>query len=206
MAIKFIETNPTVYESQLIKFYEEMTGRTLNPADPERLIINLLTYAITLCAINIDETGRLNLLATSRGEYLDRLGELVGCARLLPQKARTTIRFSLAEPLNFDVIIPQGTRVGADEENVFYTLKEAKIVAGSTYVDVEAEFIEAGTKGNGFAIGQINKLIDPIPYIKSAVNITMSMYGTDIESDERYRERIRESLERFSTAGPISDL
>ncbi len=73
MAIKFIETDPTKYESELIRVYESMTGRTLNPADPERLIINLLTYAITICAINIDETGRLNLLATSRENTLTGL-------------------------------------------------------------------------------------------------------------------------------------
>ncbi len=69
-------------------------------------------------------------------------------------------------------------------------------------MDVPAEYIEAGTKGNGFAVGQINKMIDVIPYVASVSNITMSMYGADKENDERYRERIRESLERFSTAGP----
>ncbi len=202
MAVKFIETNPIKYESELIQAYETITGRTLNPADPERLIINLLTYAITICAINIDETGRLNLLATSRGQYLDQLGKLLGCDRLKPKRATTTLRFSLSEPLGFDVVIPQGTRVGADEENIFYTVREAVIPAGQTYVDVPAEYIQEGTKGNGFSIGQINKMIDVVPYVASVSNITMSMYGADTETDDRYRERIRESLERFSTAGP----
>lgn len=202
MALKFVETDPTVYERQLIEAYERITGRVLNPADPERLLINLITYAVTVCAINIDETGRLNLLATSRGEYLDKLGELVGCSRLPAQRAKTLLRFSLSSPLNFDVYIPQGTRVGASPEKYFYTVKEGKIPAGSLYVDLEAEYFQEGTSGNGFAIGQINKLIDVVPYIASASNITMSMYGADIESDDRYRQRIRESLERFSTAGP----
>lgn len=202
MAIKFVETDPTVYERQLIEAYENLTGRTLNPADPERLLINLLTYAITVCAINIDETGRLNLLATSRGEYLDRLGELVGCMRLPAQKAKTVLRFSLDSPLNFDVVIPAGTRVGVDNEKYFLTTKETKIPAGQTYVDVDAEYFEAGVEGNGYSIGQINKIIDVLPYISQVTNITMSMYGSDIEDDDRFRERIRESLEKFSTAGP----
>jgi len=201
MALKFVETDPLVYERQLIETYERITGRALNPADPERLLINLITYAVTICAVNIDETGRLNLLATSRGEYLDRLGELVGCLRLPAQRAKTVLRFSLSSVLNFDVVIPQGTRAGVDSEKYFYTVKEAKIPAGSTYVDVEAEYFEEGTSGNGFAVGQVNKLIDVIPYVASVTNITMSMYGADIESDGRYRVRIRESLERFSTAG-----
>lgn len=154
MNIKFIDTDPLIYEKRLIDAYERLTGRSLNPADPERLMINLLAYAVTICAINIDETARLNLLATSRGEYLDRLGELVGCRRLPPRKARLTLRFNIETPLSFDVVIPQGTRVTAGGENIFSTISEARIPAGSTYVDVEAEYIEPGTKGNGFAIGQ----------------------------------------------------
>ncbi|MDI6865771.1 baseplate assembly protein [Thermodesulfovibrio yellowstonii] len=201
MAIKFIETDPTIYERQLIEVYERLTGRSLNPADPERLIINLIAYAITVCAINIDETGRLNLLATSRGEYLDRLGELVGCSRLPAQRAKTVLRFSLSSPLNFDVIVPQGTRAGASPEKYFSTVKEVKIPAGSLYVDVDGEYFEAGSSGNGFAVGQINKLIDVVPYVASVTNITMSMHGVDTESDDRYRMRIRESLEKFSNAG-----
>lgn len=201
MDIKFIDTSPLTYETELIKAYEAITGRTLNPADPERLIVDLLTYAITLCAINIDETGRMNLLATAKGEYLDRLGELVGCVRLPAQKAKASIRFSISEPLDFDVVIPQGTAVGADDENIFYTTQEAMISAGSLYVDVMSEYKEAGSKGNGFAVGQINKLLYPIAYVSQAENISMSMYGADLEEDDRFRERIRESLERFSCAG-----
>lgn len=202
MAVKFINTDPMVYEQELIKAYEAITNRVLNPADPERLIINLLAYAITICAINIDETGRLNLLATSRGEYLDRLGELVGTRRLPAQKAKTILRFSITSPLQFDVVIPSGTRVGINAEKYFVTLKEAKIPAFHTSVDVEAEYMVEGQQGNGYMPGQVKYLIDVIPYITGVENITISMYGTDTESDDRYRERIRESLERFSTAGP----
>ncbi|MDQ7081767.1 MAG: baseplate J/gp47 family protein, partial [Aquificota bacterium] len=35
-------------------------------------------------------------------------------------------------------------------------------------------------------------------------NTTMSMYGTDTEDDERFRERIRLSIERFTNAGSKS--
>jgi len=201
MDIKFVETNATYWESLLIDAYEKITQRPLYPADPERLLINLQTYANTLLAIAINETAKQNLLAYTTGPYLDALAQFYGIQRLPARKAQTILRFSLSEPLSFDVIIPAGTRVSAGGDLYFATLREAKIPAGSLYVDVPAECNEAGTIGNGFSPGQIKDLMDPLPYIDSVSNITMSLYGADEEDDERFRERIRLSIERFSNAG-----
>ncbi len=201
MDIKFVDTSPQLYEEMLIKVYERITGRTLHPADPERMLINLITYAITVSAINIDDTGRMNLLPYARGEYLDALAELYGIQRLPAKPAVVIIRFELSSPLTQDVIIPIGTRVTPDGNIVFKTVNEVKIPAGQLYVDVQAECEQVGVVGNGYQIGQINKLVDILPYDISVSNITMSMYGTDTEDDERFRERIRLSMERFSNAG-----
>ncbi len=200
MGIKFVEQDPLFYEQELIAKYEELTGRKLYPADPERLLINLQVYALSLIHYSINHTGNMNLLAFATGQYLDALAEFYGVKRLPAQPARTLLRFSLSEPLSFELVVPAGTRAGAGEI-VFRTTQEAKIPAGSTYVDVSAECEVLGTAGNGFSIGQINQLIDPLPYITKVENITMSMYGVDEEDDERFRERIRLSIERFSTAG-----
>jgi phage-related baseplate assembly protein len=201
MDIKFVETDATYWEGVLIDAYENITQRPLYPADPERLLINLQTYASALLAIAINETAKQNLLAFAKGQYLDALAQFYGVQRLPARKAQTILRFSLVEPLNFDVVIPAGTRASAGGDLYFATLQEVKIPAGSLYVDVPAECNEPGTKGNGFSPGQIKDLIDPLPYIDSVSNITMSMYGADEEDDERFRERIRLSIERFTNAG-----
>ena len=199
--IKFITTDPLYYEQELIKSYEDLTGRTLQPADPERLIINLIAYAMTVTAINIDESARQNLLAYAKGDKLDALAEFYGLTRLQASKARTTLRFNTGSPLNFDVVIPKGTRATPDGNIVFSTINEGKIPAGQTFVEIEAECETPGIAGNGYQIGQINRLIDPIQYVLSVTNTTMSIYGADIENDERFRERIRLSIERFTNAG-----
>jgi len=201
MDVKFIETSPELYEQELIRAYEQITGRTLYPADPERLLINLMTYGITLLAIAINETAKQNLLRYATGDKLDALAEFYGVKRLPAKPAITTLRFYIDQPLSFDVIIPRGTRVTPDGTLFFATVQEAKVRAGQTYVDVQAECEIPGTIGNGFAPGQINKLVDVLPYISRVENITMSLYGTDEEDDERFRERIRLSIERFSNAG-----
>ncbi|MDQ7081766.1 MAG: baseplate J/gp47 family protein [Aquificota bacterium] len=112
--MSFTITDPTYYEEELIKTYETLTKRTLQPADPERLLVNLLTYALTLDAINIDLTGKQNLLAYAKGENLDKLAEFYGIKRLPPKPAVTTLRFSTDQPLGFDVVIPKGTKATAD--------------------------------------------------------------------------------------------
>ncbi len=201
MAVSFVITDPSYYERELIRTYETLTGRTLNPADPERLLINLKTYALALLAVAIDYTGKQNLLAYAMGENLDRLAEFYGVKRLLPKPAITTLKFSIDQPLNFDVVIPKGTRATADSKVFFETTEEATIPAGQTSVEVQAVCTQAGSIGNGYAIGQINRLVDPIPYVTNAENTSMSMYGTDEEDYERFRERIRLSIERFSNAG-----
>jgi phage-related baseplate assembly protein len=198
---EFINTDTTYYESLLIDAYEKITGRTLYPADPERLLINLQTYASTLLAIAINETAKQNLLAYATNENLDKLAEFYGVVRLQSQPAQTILRFSIDTPLNFDVIIPSGTRATPDNNIFFATIQDAKISAGNTYTDVLVSCNVAGSIGNGFSIGQINKLVDTLPYVSKVENISVSMYGTDIEDDDRFRERIRLSIERFSNAG-----
>lgn len=201
MDVKFIETSPELYEQEMIRAYEQITGRALYPADPERLLINLMTYGITLLTIAINETGKQNLLRYATGDKLDALAEFYGVQRLPAKPAITTLRFYIDQVLPFDVVIPQGTRATPDGNLFFATTQEARITAGQTYVDVQAECETPGTIGNGFAPGQINKLVDVLPYVSRVENITMSLYGVEEEDDERFRERIRISIERFSNAG-----
>jgi len=202
--IEFVPYDPLYWEKELISRYESNTNRTLFPADPERVIIDLMTYALAIIHFNINEAAKQNLLGWAKGDKLDALAEFYGVKRLSVRPARVTLRFSITEPMPFDIIVPKGTRVApsGSSEIWFATIEEVKIEAGKTSVEMQAECNIPGTTGNGFAIGQINQILDPLPYEVSAENVTMSMYGADEEDDERFRERIRLSMERFSNAGP----
>ncbi|QID32293.1 baseplate assembly protein [Pampinifervens florentissimum] len=201
MDIRFTITNPQHYEQELIKAYERITGRTLYPADPERLLLDVITYVSSLLAFKIDWSAKQNLLAYAEGQYLDALAEFYGIKRLPAQKARTRLKFFTQEPAQRDIVIPKGTQVAVNDEIVFETVEQAVIKAGQTEVYIDAECQTPGQIGNGFTAGQINKLLDPLPYEVQAVNISTTMFGTDQEDDERFRERIRLSIERFSNAG-----
>ena len=202
--IHFVDTDTNTVVNALIQSYEAFTGRTLYPADPARLFILWVADIIIQERVNIDFSARQNVPRYAEGEYLDSLAELFKDAyRLEPEKAKTTLRFTLSIPLEVATIVPAGTRVTVDGEIIFQTVQALTIPAGDLFGDVEAECQTAGEIGNGFVPGQITQLIDIFPYFGSVENVSESDGGADEESDAAFYERMRESVETFSTAGPL---
>lgn len=201
--IQFCEIDTQAVEASLVSTYETITARTLYPGNPERLFLEAVAYIIAQQRFLIDYAAKMNLVSLSAGDYLDHLGALLSTARLQTEAARTTIRFSLSAPLAFDVTIPSGTRTSPDGSIMFATDMIGTIIAGQTYLDIAATCTQAGTAGNGFLPGSINLLVDNVSYIASVENTTLSLFGTDVESDARFRTRVQMAPERMSTCGPI---
>ncbi|HWO57699.1 MAG TPA: baseplate J/gp47 family protein [bacterium] len=198
---QFIDRDPQQVTQDLIAGWETMTGKTLYPAQVERLLIDLIAYRESLVRIGIQEAAKLNLVNFSRAPMLDYLGELVGVTRLQAQPARTTLRFTLEEPAAAAFAIPKGTRVaGGDAE--FATDAEAVIPAGGTAAEVAATATNSGVAANGILPGGITELIDvPLAGI-SVTNLSTTYGGLLTEDDERLRMRIKLAPERFAVAGP----
>mgnify|MGYP002854319229 CR=1 FL=1 len=143
----------------------------------------------------------MNLLAYSSGDYLDHLGALLGVSRLEATNATCTIRFTLSSQHDFDITIPEGTRLTPNGRLYFATSQDLIIEAGDTSGDVVAVCETSGTSGNDYVAGQINKIVDVIAYEMNAINIDASAGGTDEETDDAFRERIQIAPESFTTAG-----
>lgn len=202
--IEFVDTDTKTLVNDLIASYEMFTGRTLYPADPVRLFILWIADIIIQERVNIDFSAKQNLPRYAEGEYLDSLAEIFKDAyRMEPEKAKTTLKFTLSMPLTSSTTIPAGTRTTVDGEIIFQTTAALTIPAGSVSGEVAAECTETGEIGNGFVPGQISQLIDIFPYYENVENTTESGGGAEEESDEAFYDRMRESMETFSTAGPL---
>ena len=59
-----------------------------------------------------------------------------------------------------------------------------------------------GTVGNDYVAGQINQMVDPIPYVVGVSNTITSTGGANKEGNEPYRERIHNAPDKYSVAGP----
>lgn len=199
---QFIDTDTEKILRELVEQFENLTGRKLYPAQIERLLIDIIAYRESLLRIGIQEAAKQNLLAYARGIMLDHLGQLTGAERLKRKPARTKIKFEIEQQLDFDIVIPAGTEIQTkDDKFIFKTDTDAVIKTGQTYTEVSATCTEATEKANGYLIGDVNKLISYIPYVTRVYNTIITMGGAEEEDDERYRQRIRESIERFSNAG-----
>lgn len=201
----FIERDAERITQEWIDLYEEKTGKTLQPAQIERLLIDVGAYRENLLRIQIQETAKSNLLTYAPLEVLEHMGELVGVSKIEAKYSKTVIEFSLDESLNFDVYIPQGTEVETyDGKYIFATDENVILTSGSLSVSVNATCTTAGISPNGYGIGEINNLISSLDTnFDSVANTEISSDGAEEESADSLRERIRLAPESFSNAGSI---
>lgn len=206
--IQFAQKDTAVIEAEIIKRFEsawlEATGDslTLYPGDPRRLLLLTVAEELVLQRYNIDFAAKQNLLAYAQGWYLDHLAVHVGVERLPAQPAKSTFEFTLSIAHAGVQIIPQGTRITPDGVLYFMTTEPGLVPIGEKKIQVPGECMVAGTQGNNYQPGQIKTLVDPLPWIQSVENITVSAGGADVEDDENLRERTQLAPESFSVAGP----
>ena len=188
------------YES----FISEATGQTvtLERSSVHRMELYAAAAQIYQAMQYIDRQGKQSILKYSYSDFLDNLAAFKGVTRNPATPATTTLRFTLSAERDTATGIPQGTRISTAGSIYFATDVYAEIPAGSTTVNVPATCTVAGTDGNGFAVGELSTIVDPIPYVASVSNTTATEGGAEIESDDDLAERVFLAPGAYSTAGP----
>ena len=183
--------------------YKEITGKdvVLARADPMSLILYALSIQVYQALLYVDKTGKQDLLKYSYGAYLDNLAAMKGIAREQAKPSRAMIRFTLSGIRPSTVEIPEGTRV-TNGEVYFQTESHAEIPSGESSVDVAAECMTSGVVGNNLEVGEINILVDPVPYVAKVANTEPTTGGADIEDDDTLKDRIYIAPSKYSVAGP----
>lgn len=201
--IDFTDDSIDELEELLVsRFENNMNGEvTLDEADPRRKFLQAIAYVLFLISNNIDFTGKQTLLSYATDFYLDHIGNKKRVPRLKAQYATTIMRFSSNAPQQFT--IAKGTLVSINDI-YFQSISDVIVSAGDVSVDIPFQASEAGTEANGYLPGQITEIVEPdkIPYVYSAVNITKTANGSEIEDDDAYAERIQLAPEGYSNAGP----
>ena len=202
--VEFVDTDTEALVNKLIAGYEEITGRTLYPADPVRAFILWLASIIIQERVGINESAKQNLPRYAEGENLDSLSEIFhNTYRLEPTAATTTLGFYITTTLEEDYIITDELEVTVDGVINFATTGYLIFKAGENYAEVGAICQSVGTIGNGFTPGQVSKLVsDEFLYFREVANTTTTAGGSEEESDTAFYNRMRESEESYTTAGP----
>lgn len=201
----FVPNDTEERMARAIAAFEQMTGQTLRPGAPERLLIAWVMSALSQAYAEINYAGNQNLPSRADGENLDGLGELYfSQTRPQGQAAICTEQFEISEAQLFDITIAKGTRV-TDEGRalIWETVAEVTIPAGSTTATVGLRCQTVGTVGNGYVAGQLSTIVDVFPYYTACENTDTTDGGSDQATDDEYYELMRASMDAFSTAGPI---
>ncbi|HUY19263.1 MAG TPA: baseplate J/gp47 family protein [Candidatus Binataceae bacterium] len=197
--------DPNLILADMIAAFEAAAGRTLQPAQVERLLINLYAYRESLVRDAIQYAAQQNLLAFASFPMIDYLGGLLGVTRLGMVGASTMLQFTLVNPLNVQYTIAAATAVGtSDGLWSFATDSDLIITPGLTQATVSATATVGGPGSNGYLPGQINVQLNPSAQIQSVANTTVSAGGSAPETDDHYRIRIQAAPNEFSVAGPAA--
>ena len=184
--------------------YTEETGRKikLRPGDKEHIHLRVLAGQYYQMYQQLDYAAKMNLLKYSKGDFLKHLGAFKKTFIQEPRAAAVKVRFTLSEVRKDVIYIPEGTRVTAGDGVYFATDDYAEVAAGESYADVTCTCETAGDIGNNYQPGTIEIIVDPVPYVKSVVNVTKSEGGSGEEPEESFRERIFLAPSSYSVAGP----
>jgi phage-related baseplate assembly protein len=188
--------------SRLQAGLESKLNRSLAPGDVEVLILNVFAYELQLQRISGNEAFRQNLVDFATGPALEYLAALLGVTRLSAAGAVCTLQFNLVDGHNA-VQLPAGVRVqSVDGQVIFKTLAAVDIAQELNAVQVDAVCQTTGIVGNGYDAGKISIVLDPQPFVSNVANLAATSGGSNAETDEEMRERIKLAPNSFSVAGP----
>jgi phage-related baseplate assembly protein len=205
----YINRNIAAITNELVAEYESLSNKRLYPGQPERLMIDVIVYALYLLRQQTQEIAEQNLVQYASGVVLEHIAQFYGIARLGALKAKTVLRFTAQEPAPAGsrptpIFIPAGTVVrSSDGKASFATLSSVEIGMDALTADVNAESLTAGKSANDYAPGSISELLTTIAWLDSVENTVLSHSGADAETDDQLRERIVQAPESFSVAGPV---
>lgn len=191
-----IETDSKKLYDTMMETLMDHCGEALYPGDERRIFAEGLALVFSSLFGRVNDRMQQARLNTASGTDLDSIGAMFRVERFPATPATTTVRFTLSDVRDEDIIIPAGTRVTTDGSVYFATTEDATIPAGSEFADAHAQCMENGTDHNGYAVGLITVLVDLIPYVASVSNITVTSGGYDGEpyteaGDDSYRKRIQ---------------
>ena len=202
---QFVNTDPEVLVTSLIAAYENITKQTVHPSSPERLFISWVADVIVQTRAQINYAANQNIPSKAWGTNLDILAELFyEKERPQAQPSTCTVRFTISAPQTSSILIPAGTRVSDASGKLYWqTTADAYVPIGETTADVQVFCMVTGVEGNGYKVGQVNKLVDVFPYFLSCENMSESDGGYDTATDSEFYNILRESEDAYSTAGPV---
>lgn len=103
-APSFVARDPAAITAEIIAQYESLTGKTLYPAQIERVLVDIIAYRESLLRVALQDAALQCLVRYARAPMLDRLGENIGTPRLTADESDDDYRLRIVlAPAQFSV-------------------------------------------------------------------------------------------------------
>ena len=160
------------------------------------------TYVMSVLVNAINVAGDQRFIESATGEFLDAIAGSLGLSR--PAAARARAVFHLT-PTSTGTLSADGLQVSDASGHVFSNPERVTVSSG-VEVDVLLYCTEAGSAGNGIAIGAIDNIIAGSNQLSAATNTTMSGGGDDgypytAAGDQAFREYLLNRRGYFPVGG-----
>lgn len=191
MDISFINNSRDEIRDKIINITKEYTGITnMKDTGVLRGIMEVFTEVVTLSyQAYVNDFYKQAIISTATGDFLDSHGSLVGIYRHAANKAKGYVEFQAYS----DGVLKAGTKFNFRDLNINFIVKaDSEFHRGTCKIYVESE---GESEKYNLAPGSEVKLITSI---EGLTNSSFRMYydwlteyGSEAESDEHLRDRIK---------------
>lgn len=138
-------------------------------------------------------------LDTAEGEDLDEIARVIPPDGVDPRQGATRAIGVVTLFGATGSYVPQGTKVAAT--SVQFRTTATATIGGAGFVHVAAQAVEPGTSGN-VAAGAVTRIVSQVAGVTGVVNAAAFSGGCDRETDDHFRNRIREHQRSLCSATP----
>lgn len=188
-------------KAKLTELLPDWTASDLE-SDPANKVLEVSAYRELLIRQRVNEAAKAVMIVFATGSDLDHLAAFYPEKRLTGAKATFPAKLKLSTELDVDAIVPAGYLVIAKNGEISAALMDnVTIPAGKSEADA---IFEIQTPG-GMVANDLQltwDAITPLPFVVMVKQTEAASGGSDEETDDAFRVRIPQALERYSVAGP----
>lgn len=199
--LHYIEYDPDEIWLGMITEYVKAGGDVLYPGDEKEMLLRSVQADVMNVLASIDNALKMASLRYAVGEYLDVIGEQRGCTRITASAATTTVTIT-TNANGIPDVIKAGSGMTSDGNLIFNLVEDFELTGLAKTETVQIIAATEGSSGNALLSGAQMFLTSQNSGINSIIATADASGGNDDETDDAYRERIRNYGLASVTTGP----
>lgn len=184
--------------TRMKEHYRELSGFAPENESDIMLRLRVLAGEVFKERTYADYIMRQMFPTTAEGGYLDEHAAQRGITRKAATKAVGSVTFSTDSDEHGDIVIPAGTVVCTKGDMRRFVTDSDTVIQSALHSTAAAVTAAQGGSDYNVGVGTVGIIVTPVLGVDSVTNPTQITGGSDAESDDQLRERIKESFVNIS--------